>query len=451
MATTYLTRTTTAGTPTSSKKHTLSVWLKRSGLGAATFFNGGTNDQNQNFINFNPNDKIFIQNSTSNSNNLIFTTTQVFKDTSAWYNIIVAIDTTQATNTNRVKLYVNGVQVTAFDTATYPALDAEIEWNKSGATIEIGKYPFDSTGYAVYNGSMSHFNFIDGTQELPTAFGETDSTTGEWKIKTSPSVTYGNNGFFILKDGNSVTDQSGEGNNFAVTAGTLTNTEDCPSNNYPSVNINAGKAVDYLNATGLRYGNTQINQAGSPGVFISTLANTTGKYYWEMLIDAVGYTTQGVIAYDALVQTGGVNYLYTPAKGYGYVYTGNKGNNNSQVSYGASYTSGDYISVAFDQTNGSIWFAKNGAWQNSATTAEIGAGTTTNSAYSSMPTNGEFYAAAFGLDNSAVTSINYGNGTFGTTTLSTTYSPTVGDTGAKFKYNIIPTGFTAISTKGLNL
>ena len=67
-----------------------------------------------------------------------------------------------------------------------------------------------------------------------------------------------------------------------------------------------------------------------------------------------------------------------------------------------------------------------------------------------MPTNGEFYAAAFGLDNNAVTSINYGNGTFGTTTLSTTYSPTVGDTGAKFKYNIIPTGFTAISTKGYN-
>ena len=118
MATTYLTRTTTAGTPTNSKKNTLSVWLKRSGLGAATFFNGGTNDQNQNFINFNPNGKIFIQNSTSNSNTLIFTTTQVFKDTSAWYNIIVAIDTTQGTASNRVKLYVNGVQVTAFDTET---------------------------------------------------------------------------------------------------------------------------------------------------------------------------------------------------------------------------------------------------------------------------------------------------------------------------------------------
>ena len=448
MATTYLSRT--SGTPTDSKKCTLSVWLKRSGLGTGTFFGGGSDSNNMTFINFNPNGKIFLQSSASGSNTLVFITTQVFRDTSGWYNIVVAMDTTQATASNRVKLYVNGVQVTAFDTETYPSQNLELEWNKSGKTLEIGKYLFQSS-YSLYNGSMSHYNFIDGTAYAPTEFGETDSTTGQWKIKTSPSVTYGNNGFFILKNDNVINDQSGNANNFTLGGGTLTKTEDCPSNNYPTININAGFSVDYLNSTGLRFGNTEINQSGNPGVFISTLANTKGKYYWEILAETVGYTTLGIIAYDALLQTGGVTYLYTPAKGYGYVYTGNKGNNNSQVSYGASYTSGDYISVAFDQTNGTIWFAKNGVWQNSATTTEIGAGTTTNSAYSSMPTNGEFYAPAFGLDNSAVIKINFGNGTFGTTTLSTTYSPTVGDTGAKFKYNIIPTGFTALSTKGLNL
>ena len=67
-------------------------------------------------------------------------------------------------------------------------------------------------------------------------FGSTDSTTGEWKINTSPSVTYGTNGFFILKDGNSVTDQSGQGNNFTVGSGTLTKTEDCPSNVFATLN-----------------------------------------------------------------------------------------------------------------------------------------------------------------------------------------------------------------------
>ena len=81
-----------------------------------------------------------------------------------------------------------------------------------------------------FDGCMSHIHYTDGyAYYAPTVFGETDAT-GEWKINTSPSVTYGTNGFFILKDGASVTDQSGNSNNFTVAAGTLTNTEDCPSN-----------------------------------------------------------------------------------------------------------------------------------------------------------------------------------------------------------------------------
>ena len=445
MANTYLTHTN-SGTG-SYQKSTFSAWVKRSSLGTIqTMWNNQVQaGVNQVRIEFDAADKIYLYGEEAGGYALRALTTSVYRDTSAWYNIVVAIDTTQGTASDRIKLYVNGVQVT-LTFSTTPAVNANLRMNYNSTPVYVGS---SATAY-YFNGSMSHVHWIDGTAYPASTFGSVDATSGIWKINTSPSVTYGTNGFFILKDGNTITDQSGESNNFSLGGGTLTNTEDCPSNNYPSVNINAGKAADYLNSTGLRYGNTQINQAGSPGVFISTLANTTGKYYWEMLIDAVGYTTQGVIAYDALVQNGSVIYLYTPATGYGYVYTGNKGNNNSQVSYGDSYTSGDYISVAFDQTNGSIWFAKNGVWQNSATTAEIGAGTTTNAAYSSMPTNGNVYAAGFGLDNNAVSSINYGNGTFGTTTLGTTYSPTVGDTGAKFKYNIIPTGFTAISTKGYN-
>jgi Neuraminidase (sialidase) len=82
---------------------------------------------------------------------------------------------------------------------------------------------------------MSHIHFIDGTAYDATAFGEYDAN-GVWKIKTDPSVTYGTNGFFILKDGNSVTDQSGNGNNFTVAGGTLTNTEDNPSNVFATLN-----------------------------------------------------------------------------------------------------------------------------------------------------------------------------------------------------------------------
>ena len=83
---------------------------------------------------------------------------------------------------------------------------------------------------------MSHVHFCDGYAYQASDFGSTDSTTGEWNINTAPNVQYGTNGFFVLKNGNSVTDQSGQSNNLTVGGGTLTNTEDNPSNNFATLN-----------------------------------------------------------------------------------------------------------------------------------------------------------------------------------------------------------------------
>ena len=124
---------------------------------------------------------------------------------------------------------------------------------------------------------MSHFHFCDGYAYEASDFGSTDSTTGEWKINTSPSVSYGTNGFFILKDGNSVTDQSGNGNNFTVSGGTLTKTEDCPSNVFATFNnLSNNPNGNFTN------GNNTINTS-SPGrgLSISTLGMSSGKYYCE--------------------------------------------------------------------------------------------------------------------------------------------------------------------------
>ena len=151
--------------------------------------------------------------------------TQQLRDISAWYHLVVAYDSAQGTASNRVKIYLNGNQVTAFNTENYPSQNTNSFVNLQFPT-QLGRTrPSDH----YFNGSMSHVHFIDGTAYDATAFGEYDAN-GVWTIKTSPSVTYGTNGFFILKDGNSVTDQSGNGNNFTVGGGTLTNTEDCPSN-----------------------------------------------------------------------------------------------------------------------------------------------------------------------------------------------------------------------------
>ena len=446
MATTYLSRT--SGTPTDSKKTTLSVWLKRSGLGTGTFFGGGADSNNHTFINFNPNGKIFLQSSSGGSNTLVFVTTQVFRDTSAWYHIVVAIDTTQGTASNRVKLYVNGVQVTAFDTETQPSQNLELEWNKSGKTLEIGKYLFQST-YSIYDGSMSHFNFIDGTQELPTVFGETDSTTGEWKIKTSLSVTYGNNGFFILKDGNSVTDQSGNSNNWTLAAGTLTNTKDCPDNVFATNN-----PLDFpqSNAT-FANGNLTWSTTTASQYFWtrSTLGASSGKYYFEAKLSSassynhIGITDTSPASATTSLEDGAYNWGYKNSDGYIY-------NNGSGSSYGSTFTTGDIISVALDLDNNKLYFRKNNdAWNNSGdpTSGATGTGAISITAPASTSTGNYFFCVS---DNSSSNNVtwqsNFGNGYFGTTAVSS--AGTNASSNGVFEYDV-PTGYTALSTKGLNL
>ena len=152
-------------------------------------------------------------------------TERLLRDFSGWYNVVVAIDSTQGTAADRVKIYINGVQETALASTTYPGSSANCKINQNNEVQTIG-----GAGSSEYfDGSLSYVNWVDGTAYDASTFGSTDSTTGEWEINTSPTVTYGTNGFFILKDGNSITDESGNSNNFTLGGGTLTKTEDCPS------------------------------------------------------------------------------------------------------------------------------------------------------------------------------------------------------------------------------
>ena len=195
MASTYLTRT-----PSSSgnrKTFTFSLWVKRSGLGFGTFYsqyNSSSNNLNSSFY-FDGQDNLIFWNYNS-AYTVNVETTRVFRDTNAWYHIVLSVDTTQATASNRVKMYVNGVQETSFSSSTYPSQNLDLFVNEN-KTQQIGIFRYASDNYYFFDGAMSHFHFIDGTAYTPSAFGETDATTGIWKPKTAPSVTYGTNGFFL--------------------------------------------------------------------------------------------------------------------------------------------------------------------------------------------------------------------------------------------------------------
>ena len=228
MADTYLTRTfDQVGNRTT---WTLSVWIKRTGIGGQqNFFGSFPQSTDYERIMFNS-DKIYICEVGGGSTTWECETDARYRDTNSFYHLVLRHDTTQSSANNRIRLYMNGVQQTVA-TNTQPAQNRGTQIN----TADVHKIGMGNASEYT-DCIMSHFHWCDGYSYAPTEFGETDSTTGEWKIKTAPSVTYGTNGAFILKDGNSGTDQSGQGNNWTVASGTLTKTEDNPSNNFATGN-----------------------------------------------------------------------------------------------------------------------------------------------------------------------------------------------------------------------
>ena len=313
------------------------------------------------------------------SNGTSVTTNRQFRDVNAWYAITVAIDTTQATASDRIKIYVNGVQETSLLTSTYPAQNANMSWNNNNLN-SIGQHSSATDYY--YIGLLSHVHFIDGIQYQASDFGEYDAN-GVWKIKTNVSVTYGNNGFFILKDGNSVTDQSGNSNNWTVGGGTLTNTEDCPSNVFPTINPLTYSTTKW----NLEYGNLRTNGLASGESadwrrVYGTLGASSGKYYFEMKgtrtysVDPKNFRV-GIVDAEQMKYAGDNASFIDESRGYGYQATnGNVVNSGANTSYGNSYTTNDIIGCAFDLDNHKLYFSKNGTWQTSGdpTSGETGTG-----------------------------------------------------------------------------
>ena len=437
MASTKLTRSfSTAG---NRKTYTISFWVKLCDTSTnATIINVGPYGGDQEYrFNFRTDRRFDFYDYGSGAYKFRYQTNRRFRDVNAWYHFVIAVDTTQSTNSDRVKVYVNGTLESNYYIATHPSQNLDTNWNIAnnwtiGAT-ESGNYT---------NGCLSHFHFIDGTAYDASAFGETDAN-GVWKIKTSPSVTYGTNGFFILKDGNSVTDQSGNSNNWTVGAGTLTNTEDNPSNVFATWNPLGSVRIVSGTATLPTFSEGNLKAThGSASHYTgskSTIGFNSGKWYCEVKCTTVGSESQIGLDDDIGSFDGTFNETY--------IYRNNGAFGNTGSMGLSTFTSGDIIQIAFDGDNGTLWVGKNGTWQNSATQSEIEAGTTTNAVATSI-TMDKFYQIATKGFNGSVIEANFGNGYFGTTAVSSAGTNASGN--GIFEYDV-PTGYTALSTKGLNL
>ena len=413
MASTYLTNTSV--TPTNRYKYTFSFWVKRSkillGATAQRVINVYTDSNNKLQIAFGTDDRLSIFDKESGATRFSITPSMMFRDCNAWYHIVIAADTTQSTEADRMKIYVNGELQTALESSpTYAGQNT----NTGGQLTGSGARRIGANESAAnhFDGLLSHFHFVDGTAYAASDFGSTDSTTGEWKINTSPSVTYGNNGYFILKDGNSVTDQSGNSNNFTVAAGSLTNTEDCPSDVFCTIN--------YLNTqiSGLTIGNGNTSRSSSTGdawrTTYGTLAAYSGKFYWEQKVTGsvgsalyIGITDQDENRHSNTNDFENANVSAYCYRGDGGKVTSVSGSTVLTASAGASFTNGDIIGIAMDLDNQKLYFSKNGTWQASGdpTSGSTGTGSFFNI------TAGKLYTPATACYNTAAGyQYNFGNG-----------------------------------------
>jgi len=357
-------------TPSSAgdrRTFTLSVWFKLtvSPAGDSNYErqilsadDGTGGNNNFDYIAINNTNKIFIFGYEGAVNQQL-TSTQVLRDTSAWYHLVVAFDTTQATASNRIKVYLNGNQITAFDTASYPSLNFQTRINNTNPHY-IGKYPDSSTQY--FDGYMAEYHFIDGQQLDASSFGEFDEDSGIWKPKQYTG-TYGTNGFYLdfENSGSLGADQSGNGNNFTPTNLASTDqTTDTPTNNWCTLN-----PLDTLSGSTFSEGNLKIDTSVSQQGFTrSTMALQTGKWYFEAKITTSNVREQvGLYKTDGNLTDGTARIAYYSR--YGYIYKG-----NSLFATGATFGNGDIIGTAFDLDASTVSFYKNGTLQGTVTSID---------------------------------------------------------------------------------
>ncbi len=456
----------TPSTYSSSTTGTFSFWIKRGKLSSegntVIWSNTSTNDNNRTYFSINSDDKIrvSVQYSGSDDDNL---TNAQFRDIFGWMHIVIRLDSTQGTAANRCVIWVNGEQQSMSSNAGTPSGNiTAFQTSLSNSHYWGGIYGSTS---GLDNGYLSQCVYCDGQAYSASNFGETDVTTGEWKPKSDLSgLTFGNNGYW-LKFENSANiglDSSGNSNNFTNNSSEVLQVADNPSNVFATQNI-----LDSLFPTtsvdwAFSHGNNQVvsgrgsNSSTGYSYNNATIAVSKGKFYWEVKPTNVGGSSFIGIISEGQLYNQNLNEI-TNSNAYAWTIrnsNGNIRNNNTNITYAASYTANDIISVALDLDNNKIYWAKNGVWGNGSgawgsSTFDAAVGAVTITAPASTK-NGHYFPTLGASDyaTSSTFQTNFGNGYFGSTAISSAGTNASGN--GIFEYDV-PANFTALSTKGLNL
>jgi hypothetical protein len=371
-ASAYLNRTpATAG---NQRTWTYSNWVKRSTLGATqNLFTVGTGSGLYFYLRFLSTDvlEVFTYDATGGTYVWQLQTTQVFRDPSAWYHIIISTDTTQATAANRVKIYINGTQVTAFAIATYPSLNYDTRYN-----VNVASYINSYIGASAYfDGYQAEFNSVDGQALTPSSFGSTNATTGVWQ-PARYTGTYGTNGFYLpFTDNSALTtssnvglgkDFSGNGNywvtnNISITAGvTYDSMTDVPTlTSATAANFAVLNPINAFGSATTASGNLFYTITSSSSSVVFSSIACSGKNYFEEKGNAFGSGIVGLACLTNITASAGVLYY---SDGRLYI------NNSLQGTY-ATWSSSDTMACDVDTSTRQIRVYKNNTQIGSTGTA----------------------------------------------------------------------------------
>lgn len=368
----------------------------------------------------------------------LLATTAVYRDPSSWYHLVLQLNTPDSSSTERVKIYINGEQQTV--SGTYPTQDYSGWINNTSAQ----NIPASGDGSCY----MAEIHMCANQIYAPTTFGQTDSTTGEWKPKTVSGVSYGTNGYYLkfANSGAMGTDSSGNGNTWTVnSAGTNPQTVDTPSNNFATMNSIANR---FPNST-FTLGNLAVAMGASQSTFNAGIFGvSSGKWYFEMKPTALGSGTDnclvGIVSRSD--STGTSDYLGEPTS-IVYRNNGQRKTDSGNATYGASWTTSDIVMVAVDCDNNNIYFGTNGQWADGSGNNDEASPNSAIAFTSTMISDGVVFPAFGDLSTNSpepAGQFNFGNPPF---TISSGNADANGY--GNFEY-AVPSGYYALCTKNVN-
>jgi len=425
----YLTRTPSSAT--NQDLWSLSFWIKRSNLGSyQSIYGVYANSTNQETLAFDDSDRLYWQLYQSSAVKGQLTTNRVFRDVSAFYNILIVYDSANGTAGNRMRMYINGVEETSFATDTNPSSGQDSQWNSTTAHT-IGR--INTTNYM--NGYISELVAVDGTALSPTDVGEFDEDSGIWKPIDVSGLTFGTNGFYLdfENSGSLGADVSGNGNNFTVnnlTSGDQA-TDTC-TNNFATLNPLDKPGTG--NLPGFAEGNLHYNKtatgSGNNSQANSTIAVNTGKWFFEIKALDSNAIIVGIDNADNPTYDSHGNSINSSDGGIAYYNNGQKIVYGTASSYGASWTTNDIIGIAINLDDNEITFYKNGSSQGAI----------------SITTTGINYRPAImnnGYNSTSSAYMNFGNPPF-----SISSGNSDGNGYGNFEYSV-PSGYYSLNTKNL--